>query len=84
MLKRRPARPPPAAAARVPSLEDALAEAMRLSGAKTKKETVNVALREFAARHRRIAALEHYATLAAGWDFEGWEHRRAAEKDPAA
>ncbi len=30
--------------------EDALAEAMRLSGAKTKKETVNVALREFAAR----------------------------------
>jgi Arc/MetJ family transcription regulator len=64
--------------------EDALAEAMRLSGAKTKKETVNVALREFAARHRRIAALEHYATLAADWDFEGWEHRRAAEKDPAA
>jgi Arc/MetJ family transcription regulator len=64
--------------------EDALVEAMRLSGAKTKKETVNVALREFAARHRRIAALEHYATLAAGWDFEGWEHRRAAEKDPEA
>jgi Arc/MetJ family transcription regulator len=64
--------------------EDALAEAMRLSGAKTKKETVNVALREFSARHRRIAALEHYAALAAGWDFEGWEHRRAAEKDPAA
>jgi Arc/MetJ family transcription regulator len=64
--------------------EDALAEAMRLSGAKTKKETVNVALREFGARHRRIAALEHYAARAAGWDFEGWEHRRAAEKDPAA
>ena len=20
---------------------------------------------------------------ATGWDFEGWEHRRAAEKDPA-
>jgi Arc/MetJ family transcription regulator len=60
--------------------EDALAEAMRLSGAKTKKETVNVALREFAARHRRIAGLEHYATLAAGWELEGWEHRRAAEK----
>jgi Arc/MetJ family transcription regulator len=46
--------------------EDALAEAMRLSGAKTKKDTVNLALREFA-RHRRIAALEHYAALAAGW-----------------
>jgi Arc/MetJ family transcription regulator len=64
--------------------EDALAEAMRLSGAKTKKETVNVAPREFAARHHRVAALEHYATLAAGWDFEGWEHRRAVEKDPVA
>jgi Arc/MetJ family transcription regulator len=64
--------------------EEALAEAMRLSGAKTKKETVNVALREFAARHRRVAALEHYAELAAGWDFEGWEHRRATEKDPEA
>ena len=29
--------------------EDALAEAMRLSGAKTKKDTVNLALREYAA-----------------------------------
>jgi Arc/MetJ family transcription regulator len=64
--------------------EEALAEAMRLSGARTKKDTVNLALREFAARHRRVAALEHYATLAEGWDFEGWEHRRAAEKDPSA
>jgi Arc/MetJ family transcription regulator len=63
--------------------EEALAEAMRLSGARTKKETVNLALREYAARHRRVAALEHYATLAKGWDFERWEHRRAAEKDPA-
>jgi Arc/MetJ family transcription regulator len=63
--------------------EDALVEAMRLSGAKTKKETVNLALREFAARHRRVAALEHYAALAQGWDFEGWEQRRAAEKEPA-
>jgi Arc/MetJ family transcription regulator len=64
--------------------DDALIEAMQLSGAKTKKETVNLALREFAARHRRVAALEHYAALAEGWDFEGWEHRRAAEKHPAA
>lgn len=63
--------------------EDALAEAMRMSGMKTKKDTVNLALREFAARHHRIAALEHYASLAEGWDFEEWRHRRAAEKDPA-
>ena len=64
--------------------DDALNEAMKLSGAKTKKETVNLALREFAARHRRVAALEHYAVLAEGWDFEGWEQRRAAEKHPPA
>ena len=64
--------------------EDALTEAMRLSGAKTKKETVNLALREYAARHRRIAALEHYAALAAGWDYQEWERLRAADKDPAA
>ena len=63
--------------------DDALSEAMRLSGAKTKKDTVNLALREFAARHRRVAALEHFATLAEGWDFEGWQRRRTAEKDPA-
>ena len=64
--------------------EDALAEAMRLSGAKTKKETVNLALREYAARHRRIAALEHYAALAAGWDYQEWERQRTEGKDPAA
>jgi hypothetical protein len=38
-------------------------------------------LRELAARNRRAGALEHYSTLAAGWDFEGWERHRAAEKD---
>ncbi|HYK30376.1 MAG TPA: type II toxin-antitoxin system VapB family antitoxin [Streptosporangiaceae bacterium] len=64
--------------------EEALAEAMRLSGARTKKETVNLALREFAARHRRVAALEHYAKAAGGWDFDWWQQQRAAEKDPAA
>jgi Arc/MetJ family transcription regulator len=62
--------------------EEALAEAMRLSGAKTKKDTVNLVLRDFSARHRRIEAIERYARLAADWDFEDWERRRAAEKDP--
>jgi Arc/MetJ family transcription regulator len=63
--------------------DDALSEAVRLSGAKTKKDTVNLALREFAARHRRVAALERFAMLAEGWDFEGWQRQRAADKDPA-
>jgi Arc/MetJ family transcription regulator len=64
--------------------EDALAEAMRLAGTRTKKDTVNLALREYAARHRRIAALEHFASLAAGWDYEDWERHRTDEKHPAA
>jgi Arc/MetJ family transcription regulator len=64
--------------------DDALAEAMRLSGARSKKDTVNLALREYAARHRRIAALDHYAAAAQGWDYEGWQDLRAAGKNPAA
>jgi Arc/MetJ family transcription regulator len=64
--------------------DDALAEVMRLSGAKTKKDTVNLALREFAARHRRVEALEHYAAAAEGWDYEGWRRLRKADKNPAA
>jgi Arc/MetJ family transcription regulator len=59
--------------------DDALAEVMRLSGATTKKDTVNLALREYAARHRRIEALERYAEAAKKWDFEGWEQLRKAD-----
>jgi Arc/MetJ family transcription regulator len=64
--------------------DDALAEAMRLSGARSKKETVNLALREYAARHRRIAALDHYAAAAQAWDYAGWQEMRSASKTPAA
>lgn len=63
--------------------DEALAEAMRLSGAKSKKETVNLALREYAARHKRIAALERWAEESENWDYEGWKRRRAAEKGQA-
>jgi Arc/MetJ family transcription regulator len=63
--------------------DEALDEAMRLSGAKTKKETVNLALREYAARHRRIAALDYYAAVAQAWDYEGWQALHAADKSPA-
>ncbi len=64
--------------------DDALNEAMRLSGAKTKKETVNLALREYAARHRRVEALERHAAVAGEWDYPGWQKQRHADKDPAA
>jgi Arc/MetJ family transcription regulator len=63
--------------------DDALTEAMRLSGAKSKKEMVNLALREYAARHQRIAALDRFAGVAQGWDYEGWQEMRAAGKAPA-
>lgn len=60
--------------------DDALAEAMKLSGVKTKKDTVNTALREYAERHRRIAALELYTAMAKDWDYESWERKHRAEK----
>jgi Arc/MetJ family transcription regulator len=63
--------------------DDALAEAMRLSGAKTKRDTVNVALREYAARHRRIEMLERSAEAGKAWDYEGWQRMRHSEKNPA-
>jgi Arc/MetJ family transcription regulator len=62
--------------------DDALSEAMRLSGSKTKKETVNVALREYAARHRRMAALETFAARAERWDHETYRQLRAETKQP--
>jgi Arc/MetJ family transcription regulator len=63
--------------------DDALAEAMRLSGERSKKATVNLALREYAARHRRIAALDYYVAVGQAWDFEGWQQMHSASKTPA-
>lgn len=63
--------------------DDALAEAMRLSGAKTKKDTVNCALREYIARHRRVDELARYASHAKKWDYEGWEKLREADRHSA-
>jgi len=64
--------------------DSALEEAMRLSGARTKKDTVNLALREYAERHRRIEALDRYAAAAQNWDHAAWQAMRAAEKLPVA
>ena len=63
--------------------DEALADAMRLSGERTKKDTVNLALREYVERHARIAALQRLAVEAKGWDYEGWQVLRAADKRPA-
>lgn len=60
--------------------EQALSEAMRLSGARTKKETVNLALREYAASRRRVEALRRYAVVAREWDHEAWLRQRADDE----
>ncbi|MGH8827941.1 MAG: type II toxin-antitoxin system VapB family antitoxin [Jiangellaceae bacterium] len=51
-----------------------------MSGFRTKKEAVNTALREYTARHSRIAALERFADEGSSWDYEHWAREHAAEK----
>ncbi|MET9883514.1 type II toxin-antitoxin system VapB family antitoxin [Streptomyces sp. NPDC006430] len=50
--------------------DEALAEAMRLMGATTKKETVNAALRDYVNRVRRLEAAEKLAARGARGEFE--------------
>ena len=59
----------------------ALAEAMRLMGTTTKKDTVNTALREYAQRLRRLEAAEKLAARAARGEFDEAERAHRAEKD---
>lgn len=63
--------------------DDALAEAMRLSGARTKKEMVNLALHEYAERRRRTEARLRHFQNAAKWDEGSFRDERAAEKGVA-
>lgn len=60
--------------------DDALAEVMRIAGVHTKKEAVNLAMRDFVERFRRIEALAQSREQARGWDYEGWQAARADEK----
>ncbi|MBT2391748.1 type II toxin-antitoxin system VapB family antitoxin [Streptomyces sp. ISL-1] len=50
--------------------DEALAEAMRLMGTSTKKETVNAALRDYVARIKRLEAAEKLAGRGEGGEFE--------------
>ena len=58
----------------------ALAEAMRLMGTTTKKDTVNNALREYAQRLRRLEAAQKLAARAAAGEFDRAEAARAEGK----
>ncbi|TXI41468.1 MAG: type II toxin-antitoxin system VapB family antitoxin [Mycobacterium sp.] len=60
--------------------DQALAEVMRLAGVHTKKEAVNLALREYAEKFRRVEALARSREQAKHWDYDGWLAARAEEK----
>jgi Arc/MetJ family transcription regulator len=59
---------------------EALAEVMRIAGVHTKKEAVNLAMRDYVERFRRIEALARSTEQAKDWDYEGWLATRAEEK----
>jgi Arc/MetJ family transcription regulator len=50
--------------------EEALADAAKLFGTKTKRDTVNTALREAAARVRRAGAIEELVEIAKTGQFD--------------
>lgn len=58
----------------------ALAEVMRLAGVHTKKDAVNLALRDYVERFTRIEALARAREVAKRWDHDGWLDVRADEK----
>ncbi len=66
-------------------LDDAaLAEVLRRSHLTTKKDAVNEALRDYAAKLRRAAEFDGYLQRAQEWDYEGWLALRARDKAGAA
>jgi Arc/MetJ family transcription regulator len=60
--------------------DDALAEVMRIAGVHTKKEAVNLAMRDYVQRFRRVEALARSREKASSWDYDGWLAARADEK----
>ena len=60
--------------------DEALSEVMRIAGVHTKTDAVNLAMRDYIERFRRIEALVRSREDAKGWDYEGWLAARADEK----
>ncbi|MGI5284765.1 type II toxin-antitoxin system VapB family antitoxin [Nonomuraea polychroma] len=60
--------------------DEALKDAMRMMGTTTKKETVNLALREYVARVKRIEALEKLAARAQRGEFDDASAARDAAR----
>ena len=49
---------------------DLVAEALKLSGLKNKRETVNAALREFIAHHKQLEVIELFGKLDPDPDYD--------------
>ncbi|CCK50576.1 Conserved protein of unknown function, probable antitoxin [Mycobacterium canettii CIPT 140060008] len=60
--------------------DEALADVMRIAAVHTKKEAVNLAMRDYVERFRRIEALARSREQAKGWDYKGWVAARDDEK----
>jgi Arc/MetJ family transcription regulator len=60
--------------------DEALTEIMRIAGVHTKKDAVNLAMRDYVERFRRIEALAGSREDAKNWDYDGWAAARADEK----
>ena len=60
--------------------DEALQTVMRIAGVHTKKEAVNLALRDYAQRFQRVEALTRSRAAAQGWDYDGWLAVHADEK----
>lgn len=60
--------------------DEALVGVMRIAGVHTKKEAVNLAMRDYVERFRRIEALAKSREQAKDWDYQGWLAARADEK----
>lgn len=60
--------------------DDALSEVMRIAGVHTKKDAVNLAMRDYVERFRRVEALARSREQAKDWDYDGWAEVRADER----
>ncbi|MFP3987822.1 type II toxin-antitoxin system VapB family antitoxin [Streptomyces sp. E11-3] len=60
--------------------DDVLAEAAKLLGTTTKKDTINTALEEVIKRHKRRQAAQYFAERGARGDFDQLEKDRQARK----
>ena len=57
--------------------DDLLTEALKAGGLKTKKATVNEALREFIQRRKQLEALKIFGTI----DFDpGYDHKKGRSR----